>query len=93
VGTTFALEQVVVIGLGAVIGVLGGIALVNVMVPFFQLGETAEVVEPPITVVVPWSSLLVYVAIVGVLLVLSVLWATRRVSVRRMSEVLREVEQ
>jgi FtsX-like permease family len=93
VGTTFAMEQVVVIGLGAVIGVFGGIALTTVMIPFLQLGETAEVVEPPIALIVPWSSLLIYVGIVGVLLVLSVLWATRRVSVRRMSEVLREVER
>jgi FtsX-like permease family len=93
VGITFALEQVVVIGLGAFIGVAGGIALVRIMIPFLQLGETAEVVEPPIALTVPWSLLLGYVAIVGAMLVLSVLWATRRVSVRRMSEVLREVER
>jgi hypothetical protein len=34
-----------------------------------------------------------YVATVGLLMVGSVIWATRRVSVRRMSEVLREVER
>jgi hypothetical protein len=93
VGATFAVEQVVVIGLGAVIGVLGGILLTMVMIPFLQLGETAAVVEPPIALTIPWASLLGYVGIVGVLLVVSVLWATRRVSVRRMSEVLREVER
>lgn len=93
VGATFAVEQIVVIGLGAVIGVLGGITLVWVMLPFLQLGETAEVVEPPITLEIPATPLLLYVAVVGVLLVLSVLWATRRVSVRKMSEVLREVER
>lgn len=93
VGMTFAVEQLVVIGLGAVIGTLGGIALVWVMVPFLQLGETAEVIEPPISLSVPWDTLVLYIAIVGVLLVLSVLWATRRVSVRRLSEVLREVER
>jgi len=37
VATTFAIEQLVVVGLGAVIGVLGGIGLVVVMVPFLQL--------------------------------------------------------
>jgi len=82
----------VVIGLGAVIGTVGGIALVWVLIPFLQLGETAEVIEPEIVVTVPWAQLLGYIAIVGALLILSVVWATRRVSVRRMSEVLREVQ-
>jgi len=93
VGITFALEQLVVIGLGAMIGVLGGIALVMVMLPFFQLGETAVVIEPPILLSIPTTQLLGYIAVVGVMLIVSVLWATRRVSVRRMSEVLREVER
>lgn len=93
VGLTFALEQFVVIGLGAAIGVLGGIGLVIVMLPFFQLGEAAEVVEPPILLSIPLNQLVGYIAIVGVLLIISVLWATRRVSARRMSEVLREVER
>lgn len=92
VGATFAIEQFVVIGLGAVIGTVGGIALVWVLIPFLQLGETAEVIEPEIVVTVPWAQLLGYIAIVGALLILSVVWATRRVSVRRMSEVLREVQ-
>ncbi|MCB1247737.1 MAG: ABC transporter permease, partial [Acidimicrobiia bacterium] len=93
VGITFALEQFVVIGLGAAIGALGGVALVMVMLPFLQLGETAAVIEPTILIRVPVPQLLGYISIVGVLLILSVLWATRRVSVRRMSEVLREVER
>jgi len=93
VGLTFALEQFVVIGLGAAIGVLGGIGLVMVMLPFFQLGESAEIVEPPILLSIPRIQLVGYIAVVGVLLIISVLWATRRVSARRMSEVLREVER
>jgi ABC-type lipoprotein release transport system permease subunit len=93
VGLTFALEQLVVIGLGAAIGILGGVALVMVMLPFLQLGETAAVIEPPILISIPVPQLVGYVALVGVLLIVSVLWATRRVSVRRMSEVLREVER
>lgn len=93
VGATFALEQFVVIGLGAAIGVLGGIGLVMIMLPFLQLGETAEVVEPPILLDPPVAQLFGYIAIVGVLLIISVLWATRRVSTRPMSEVLREVER
>ena len=93
VAATFAIEQVVVVGLGAVIGTLGGIALMWSMLPFLQLGETAEVVEPPIRLTAPWPSLAGYVAIVGVLLIVSVVWSTRRVSARRMSEVLREVER
>ncbi len=93
VGVTFALEQFVVIGLGAAIGVLGGVALVMVMLPFLQLGETAVVIEPPILIAIPSVQLVAYIGIVGVLLIVSVLWATRRVSVRRMSEVLREGER
>ena len=93
VGLTFALEQFVVIGLGAAIGVLGGIALVVIMLPFFQLGETAADIVPSILLSIPTVQLVAYVAIVGVLLILSVVWATRRVSTRPMSEVLREVER
>ncbi|MGI9666081.1 MAG: FtsX-like permease family protein [Acidimicrobiia bacterium] len=93
VGATFALEQFVVIGLGAAIGVLGGIVLVVVMLPFFQLGETAVEIVPSIHLSIPTGQLLAYVAIVGVLLIASVIWATRRVSTRKMSEVLREVER
>jgi hypothetical protein len=93
VAATFAIEQVVVLGLGALIGSLGGIALMWAMIPFLQLGETAQVVEPPIRLAVPWPSLAGYIAIVAGLLIVSVIWSTRRVSVRRMSEVLREVER
>jgi hypothetical protein len=93
VGITFALEQLVVIGIGAVIGVLGGILLVVIMLPFFQLGETADEIVPTILLSVPRWQLTGYIAIVATLLIASVLWATRRVSVRRMSEVLREVDR
>ena len=93
VGKTFALEQFVVIGLGALIGVVGGILLVIVMLPFFQLGESAQVVEPSIVLSIPMVQLVTYVALLGVLLIISVVWATRRVSARKMSEILREVER
>ncbi len=93
VAATFAIEQVVVLGLGAVIGTLGGIALMWTMIPFLQLGEAARVVEPPIRLTVPWTSLVGYIALVAALLIVSVVWSTRRVSARRMSEVLREVER
>lgn len=93
VAMTFALEQVVVLGLGSVIGVYGGVQLMRLMVPFLQLGETAEVVEPTVRLAVAVPVLLSYVAVVAVLLVGAVLWATRRVSVSQMSEVLREVER
>jgi ABC-type antimicrobial peptide transport system permease subunit len=93
VGVTFALEQFVVIGLGAAIGVIGGILLVMIMLPFFQLGETTDVIVPSILLSIPMWQLVAYVTIVTVLLIVSVLWATRRVSVRRMSEVLREVDR
>ncbi|HEX9854101.1 MAG TPA: FtsX-like permease family protein [Acidimicrobiia bacterium] len=93
VAATFAVEQLVVLGLGAVIGIAGGIALMKAMLPFLQLGETAEDIVPPIILSIDWIVLLGYVAFVGALLIVSVVWATRRVSVRRMSEVLREVER
>ncbi len=93
VGITFALEQFAVIGLGAAIGVLGGIMLVVTMLPFFQLGETAEEIVPSILLSVPGWQLAIYILVVVILLILSVLWATRRVSTRRMSEVLREVDR
>jgi len=93
VGATFALEQFVVIGLGALIGVIGGILLVIVMLPFFQLGEEAQVIEPSIQLSIPMLQLVAYVVFVGVLLIVSVVWATRRVSARKMNEILREVER
>lgn len=91
--TTFAVEQVAVLGLGAIIGTFGGIGLMWAMLPFLQLGETATDIEPPILISVDWGVLLAYIGVVSGLLVLSVVWATRRVSARRMSEVLREVER
>jgi ABC-type antimicrobial peptide transport system permease subunit len=93
VGITFALEQFVVIGLGAAIGVVGGIFLVAIMLPFLQLGETADLIVPSILISVPRLQLGIYVAVVSFMLIVSVLWATRRVSARRMSEVLREVDR
>ena len=93
VGTTFALEQFVAIGLGALIGVIGGILLVVVMLPFFQLGESARGIQPSIVLAIPTTQLVAYVVFVGILLILSVIWATRRVSTRKMSEILRELER
>lgn len=93
VGSTFALEQFVVIGLGALIGVAGGILLVVVMLPFFQLGESAVAIEPSILLSIPTVQLVSYVVVVGALLIMSVVWATRRVSATKMSEILREVER
>ena len=93
VGSTFALEQVVVIGLGAAIGVIGGILLVVIMLPFLQLGESGADIVPSILISVPWPQLGAYVLIVGGLLIISVVWATRRVSTKPMAQVLREVER
>lgn len=93
VALTFTVEQVAVLGLGAVIGTYGGIALMWAMLPFLQLGETATDIEPPILISVHWPVLFGYIAMVSALLVFSVVWATRKVSARRMSEVLREVER
>lgn len=93
VATTFAIEQLVVVGLGAIIGVLGGIALVVVMLPFLQLGETAEEIVPSILLEIPATALIAFSAVLGLMLIVSVVWATRRVSAGKMSEVLREVDR
>ena len=93
VAATFTVEQIAVLGLGAVIGTYGGIALMWAMLPFLQLGETATDIEPPILISVNWAVLLAYIGVVSIMLVFSVIWATRRVSARRMSEVLREVDR
>ena len=93
VATTFAVEQLVVVGLGAIIGVLGGIALVVVMLPFLQLGETAEEIVPSILLEIPVTALIAFSAVLGLMLIVSVVWATRRVSAGKMSEVLREVDR
>ena len=93
VAATFAIEQVAVLGLGALIGTIGGVALMRGMLPFLQLGETAVDIQPSIRLSVAWPVLLGYLLIVAGLLIGSVIWATRRVSATRMSEVLREVER
>jgi hypothetical protein len=93
VAATFAIEQVAVLGLGAVIGTIGGVALMRGMLPFLQLGETAVDIQPSVRLAVAWPMLVGYLLVVGALLIGSVIWATRRVSATRMSEVLREVER
>jgi len=93
VAGTFALEQLVVLGVGAFIGVGAGIGLMRLMIPFLQLGEEAEELLPPVIMQLSYSQLGIYLGIVATLLVLSVLWSTRSVSARRLSEVLREVER
>ncbi|HUG75042.1 MAG TPA: ABC transporter permease, partial [Acidimicrobiia bacterium] len=93
VAGTFALEQMVVLGVGAVIGVGAGIGLMRLMIPFLQLGEGARAILPAATMEVAMGRLGIYLAIVAGLLVISVLASTRSVSARRLSEVLREVER
>jgi hypothetical protein len=93
VAGTFALEQVVVLGVGAVVGVAAGIGLMRLMLPFLQLGEEAQDLVPPAVMQIAPGRLGLYLAVVATLLVVSVLWSTRSVSARRLSEVLREVER
>jgi ABC-type antimicrobial peptide transport system permease subunit len=90
---TFAVEQLVVLGVGAVIGVAGGVLLMRLVLPFVQLGESAEEIDPPALLVVDPTILGAYLAGLGLLLIASVAWASRRVSARDLSEVLREVER
>ncbi len=93
VASTFAVEQLAVLGLGAIVGVSAGIGLMWLMIPFLQLGETADEIIPKVLLEIEPAMLAGYVAVVGALLIASVVWATRRVSATRMSEVLREVER
>lgn len=93
VAGTFALEQLVVLGVGAVVGVGAGIGLMRLMIPFLQLGEGATAIVPAATMQVAMGRLGIYLTIVAGLLVFSVLASTRSVSARRLSEVLREVER
>jgi hypothetical protein len=93
VAGTFAFEQVVVLGVGAIIGVIAGIGLMRLMIPFLQLGEEAENLVPPAIMQIAGGRLALYLAVVASLLIVSVLASTRSVSARRLSEVLREVER
>ena len=63
------------------------------MIPFLQVGETAEEIIPPILLEIPVATLAVFSAMLGAMLIVSVVWATRRVSTGKMSEVLREVDR
>ncbi len=90
VAATFAVEQLVVLVLGALIGVVAGVLLMRLLLPFLQLGETATELLPPAVLILDPGILGAYLAVVALLLVASVLWATRSVSARRLSEVLRE---
>jgi len=72
---------------------VGGIGLMRMMIPFLQLGEGARDIIPPAVMTIPMGRLTFYLSVVAILLVVSVLWSTRSVSARRLSEVLREVER
>jgi hypothetical protein len=93
VAGTFALEQLVVLGVGAVIGIGAGLGLMRLMLPFLQLGEGGAELLPPALMQLDWIRLGAYLGVVAVVLVAAVLWSTRNVSARQLSEVLREVER
>ncbi|MFQ5518191.1 MAG: FtsX-like permease family protein, partial [Acidimicrobiia bacterium] len=90
VAATFAVEQLVVLVLGALIGVVGGVGLMRLMIPFLQLGEEAEELVPSVLLRIDLGVLGAYLAAVAVLMVVSVLWSTRTVSARDLSSVLRQ---
>ncbi len=93
VAATFAVEQMVVLGVGAVIGIGAGLALMRLMLPFLQLGEGGAELLPPALMQLDWVRLAIYLGVVALVLVSAVLWSTRNVSARQLSEVLREVER
>ena len=65
----------------------------RLMLPFLQLGEGGAELLPPALMQLDWVRLAAYLGIVAVVLVTAVLWSTRNVSARQLSEVLREVER
>ncbi|MBM3695724.1 MAG: ABC transporter permease [Actinobacteria bacterium] len=93
VAATFAVEQLVVLGVGAIVGIGAGVALMRLMLPFLQLGEGGAALLPPALMQLDWARLAMYLGVVAVVLVTAVLWSTRNVSARQLSEVLREVER
>ena len=93
VAATFAVEQMVVLGVGAVIGIGAGLGLMRLMLPFLQLGEGGAALLPPALMQLDWVRLAAYLGVVALVLVIAVLWSTRNVSARQLSEVLREVER
>ena len=93
VAATFAVEQMVVLGVGALIGIGAGLALMRLMLPFLQLGEGGVEMLPPALMQLDWVRLAIYLGVVALVLVSAVLWSTRNVSARQLSEVLREVER
>jgi hypothetical protein len=93
VAATFAVEQMVVLGVGAFIGIGAGLALMRLMLPFLQLGEGGAEMLPPALMQLDWVRLAIYLGVVALVLVAAVLWSTRNVSARQLSEVLREVER
>jgi hypothetical protein len=93
VAATFAVEQLMVLMLGAVIGVAAGIGLMRLMLPFLQLGETTDELIPSVVLALDPVVLGLYLAAVSTLVFISVVWSTRSVSARRLSEVLREVDR
>jgi hypothetical protein len=93
VAATFAVEQTVVLGVGAVVGIGAGLALMRLMLPFLQLGEGGAELLPPALMQLNWGRLAIYLGVVALVLVAAVLWSTRNVSARQLSEVLREVER
>ena len=93
VAATFAVEQTVVLGVGAVVGIGAGLALMRLMLPFLQLGEGGAELLPPALMQLDWGRLAIYLGVVALVLFAAVLWSTRNVSARQLSEVLREVER
>jgi hypothetical protein len=93
VAATFAVEQLVVLGVGALVGIGAGLGLMRLMLPFLQLGEGGAELVPPALMQLDWVRLATYLGVVALVLVVAVLWSTRNVSARQLSEVLREVER
>ena len=55
--------------------------------------ETADEIVPSILLDIPVGALAAFSAVLGLMLIVSVVWATRRVSAGKMIEVLRKVDR
>jgi putative ABC transport system permease protein len=81
-GFFIALEQVLLIGLGALAGSLLGVLVSQLFIPFMQVGGSLANTIPPFVVRIAWRDLLLIYASLGVALIVAL--SIMLVSLRRL---------
>lgn len=77
-----ALEQILLIGLGALAGSVLGVVVSRLFIPFMQVGGTMAAAIPPFIVRIAWQDLMMIYASLGIALVTAI--AIMLVSLRRL---------